>query len=199
MQQQPAGEEDYQDVPELQLEDEKEDAPEDQDEDEVDDKDATPRFVTPGSFRAKATKFIKFPRLTARKRIREAWRKDVEGQTEKEAAKIFEAMMFSPGPGQVSATKMKKIMDRLVEEKLQEALDARLKDEKQSEGVARRLFADDEKSKADEEEKQRYLERMEKIMEQDERLREQKTKDEDDKKPKPKNKVTAKSKASMEK
>ena len=96
----PAGEEDYQDV------EDKEEAPKDEDEaeDEVDDKDATPRFVTPGSLKAKAMKFTKFPRLTARKRIREAWRKDVEGQTEKEAAKIFEAMMFSQGPGQVSTT-----------------------------------------------------------------------------------------------
>ena len=68
----PAGEDEekFQDVTDLHSEDKEEDAPKDQeDADEDDDKDATARFVTPGSFKAKATKFTKFPRLTARKRI----------------------------------------------------------------------------------------------------------------------------------
>ena len=137
----------------------------------------TPAYPTPSPIKPKRS-IVRIPRLTARKKIiRDFWRKEVEGQTEKEASKIYEAMMFSPGPGQVSATKMKKMMDMIIEERVQEALEEKLKTGK-SKGVVRRLFdKDDKKMTADEdEEKKRYQARVEKLIQQDERLREEKIK-----------------------
>ena len=121
-----------------------------------------------------------------------SWKKEVEGQTEKEASKIFEAMMFSPGPGQVSSTSMKKMMDMIVEVRVQEALEERLNKAKPK-SVARRLFDDDEKTTEEDEEKKRYKERVEQMIKQDERLREEKTKD-----AKLKAKAKAKSSSSQE-
>ena len=153
-----------------------EDATEQHLEDEADSKqhleeDSTPEYVTPGTTRMKRN-IVKRPRLTARKRVKEMkefWKKEVEGQTEKEASKIYEAMMFSPGPGQVSSTKMKKIMGMIVEERVKEALEERLNKAKPK-SLARKLFEEDEETK-------RHKARVEQMIQQDERLREEKTKE----------------------
>ena len=75
-------EDEDEDPPDLHLEtkDEMEDA-RSQDED-VKDEDATPKYVTPGTTKVKRS-VIRRPRLTARKRVREFWKREVEGQTER--------------------------------------------------------------------------------------------------------------------